>query len=203
MPRNKEQNTEIREETRRSLLTAATKIFMKRGFAGTRMADIAREAGLSHGLTYHYFPNKDAVFIATIETSMESALHMIQAAMTNSQQRPVERLRSVCALMLEGARENPGYPLVMLQAVSSAATPPEARAVLRRLSRRTATTLAKLIKDAQRARQIGEEDPVVLARVVLAMISGLAASTPFGPSAMSFPSVDILMRLFGGKADSS
>ncbi len=72
---------------------------------------------------------------------------------------------------------------------------------LRRLSRRTATILAKLIADAQRAGQIGGGGPAGLSPPVLATISGLAASNPLGPSAAHFPSVDILMRLFGGADD--
>jgi AcrR family transcriptional regulator len=200
MPRSPKQNTKIREETRQALLTAATKVFMRMGFAATRMADIAREAGLSHGLTYHYFANKDAVFTAAIETSMAFASQMIQAAATNSEQQPIERLRTVCAFMLDGARNNPAYPLIMLQAASSGATPAQARTVLRRASRRTATILAKLIADAQRTGQIGGGDPAVLARTVLATVSGLVATPPLGPSTAPFPSVDILMRLFGAAA---
>jgi len=35
------------------------KVFSTKGYASTRMADIAREADMSYGLVYHYFENKE------------------------------------------------------------------------------------------------------------------------------------------------
>ena len=52
-----------------ALLDAATKVFARMGFAGARMADIAREAGVAHGLLYHYFPDKESVFVAVVSVT--------------------------------------------------------------------------------------------------------------------------------------
>lgn len=43
---------------------AAEKVFADKGFAGATMADIAREAGLSAGAIYRYFPSKEALIEA-------------------------------------------------------------------------------------------------------------------------------------------
>lgn len=37
------------------------RVFARRGFHGTRVADVADEAGVAHGLLYHYFRSKDEV----------------------------------------------------------------------------------------------------------------------------------------------
>jgi TetR/AcrR family fatty acid metabolism transcriptional regulator len=49
------------------IVAAALKVFSRKGFADTRMADIAREAEMSYGLIYHYFENKEKLFDAIVE----------------------------------------------------------------------------------------------------------------------------------------
>lgn len=48
-------------ENRGALLQAASRLFRKRGIDGVGVADIAREAGLTHGALYAHFPSKDAL----------------------------------------------------------------------------------------------------------------------------------------------
>ncbi len=55
------------EETRRRALVAALTLFRRKGFHATTMRDIARQAGLSLGAAYHYFPSKDALVMAYYE----------------------------------------------------------------------------------------------------------------------------------------
>lgn len=79
MARNSAQNALMRDETRRLLLDAAARVFVARGFAAARMADIASEAGVGHGLAYHYFQNKEAVFIAVVELTTSAAAELVDA----------------------------------------------------------------------------------------------------------------------------
>ena len=54
------QRTAAVEEKRRQILDAAVRVFAHRGFHTSRVGDIAEEAGVAHGLLYHYFDSKDA-----------------------------------------------------------------------------------------------------------------------------------------------
>ncbi len=54
------------EDRARELVEAATRLFVERGFAATKLDDVARAAGVSKGLTYNYFRGKDALFKAVI-----------------------------------------------------------------------------------------------------------------------------------------
>lgn len=56
------------------IIDAALKIFWERGYANARMADIARRAGVSYGLVYHYFRSKEVLFEMIVE-SWWSALY--------------------------------------------------------------------------------------------------------------------------------
>ncbi|MEQ1499113.1 MAG: TetR/AcrR family transcriptional regulator [Novosphingobium sp.] len=61
--------------TRRAdILLAARDVFNARGFAGTRMDDIARSAGLSKAALYLQFASKQALFEAMVEELIEAML---------------------------------------------------------------------------------------------------------------------------------
>ncbi len=53
--------------TREKLLAAAEIVFAHRGYDHTRVADIAAEAGTSHGLFYRHFSDKDAILSAVLD----------------------------------------------------------------------------------------------------------------------------------------
>jgi TetR/AcrR family fatty acid metabolism transcriptional regulator len=84
------------EEKRRLILDAAVRVFAHKGFHTSRVGDIAEEAGVAHGLLYHYFSSKDEVLdtifrdewsdlleeIDEIERSSDSALEQLQRVTT-------------------------------------------------------------------------------------------------------------------------
>lgn len=51
-----------KDERERAILEAALEVFSRRGYTETRMAEIAQAAGISYGLLYHYFSDKEALF---------------------------------------------------------------------------------------------------------------------------------------------
>ncbi len=53
--------------TRKKLLTAARLEFAKHGLAGARVDEIAMRAGVNKQLVYHYFGDKDALYLAVLE----------------------------------------------------------------------------------------------------------------------------------------
>ncbi len=55
------------DERRRRLLELGADLFTRHSYAELSMSAIAREAGISKALLYHYFPSKQAFFVATLE----------------------------------------------------------------------------------------------------------------------------------------
>jgi TetR/AcrR family transcriptional regulator len=53
--------------TRKKLLTAARREFAANGLAGARVDEIAARAGVNKQLVYHYFGDKDALYLAVLE----------------------------------------------------------------------------------------------------------------------------------------
>lgn len=63
------------EHTRRVILDAAIERFGRDGFRSTSVAEIARDADVGGTVTYAYFPNKEALFLAALD---EDAAGVIQ-----------------------------------------------------------------------------------------------------------------------------
>lgn len=59
MPRTEEQYKDIREQKRALIKATAMEMFAEKGFAGTSISSIAKKAGISKGLMYNYFTNKE------------------------------------------------------------------------------------------------------------------------------------------------
>jgi AcrR family transcriptional regulator len=58
-PKTKDQFEQIREESREKILNAALKLFGTKGYDHSTIADVMKLAGVSKGLLYHYFANKE------------------------------------------------------------------------------------------------------------------------------------------------
>jgi AcrR family transcriptional regulator len=55
------------DERRRQLLEEGARLFAEHAYADLSMARIARAAGISKALLYHYFPSKEDFFVATLQ----------------------------------------------------------------------------------------------------------------------------------------
>lgn len=55
------------EHTREVIVQAATRLFARKGYRATSMADLTAETGLTRGAFYHHFDAKDALFRAVVD----------------------------------------------------------------------------------------------------------------------------------------
>lgn len=67
LPENNRLHETETEGSRAALLAAARAAFAEGGLAGARVNDIALRAGMNKQLVYHYFGNKDGLYIAVLE----------------------------------------------------------------------------------------------------------------------------------------
>ncbi len=71
--------------TREAILRAAIDRFGRDGYRATSVADVARDAGVGGTVTYAYFPNKEALFLAAID---EDAAAVISEGLTKVIEQP-------------------------------------------------------------------------------------------------------------------
>ena len=77
------------------------------------MSDVASEAGVSPGLAYHYFPSKEAIFLALVRQSVRPA-DELRAIVQRIPGTPRDRLKRIVTGMLERRRERPRILPVLL-----------------------------------------------------------------------------------------
>ena len=172
-PRDEAENERIREERREKILQAAAKVFTRWGYASTRIADIAAEAGVSHGLVYHYFQSKDQIFAALVELAMQVALQTTRGA-AEQPGTPWDRIAGMVETMVMGARFGPEYYALVQQAFASEAVPEPIRRAAWEQGRLCQEAIAKAITEGQAAGEVIPGDPMKLAALVYAFVQGLA-----------------------------
>ncbi len=124
---------------------AAMALFVEKGFAATRMDEVARRAGVSKGTVYLYFENKEALLRSVVEEVVEPALARAEAeldAYHGSARELIEALVRQWWSMVGQSRLS-GLPKLM---VSEARNFPElARYFSERVVRRTRALFQRAI----------------------------------------------------------
>lgn len=77
------------------LIAAALELFVEKGFAGTRLEDVAARAGVSKGTLYLYFDSKEALFKAVIKEGMVPILEKGAGLVDSFQGTTVDLLRTL------------------------------------------------------------------------------------------------------------
>ncbi len=123
------------DERRRQLLEFGAELFTRHAFDELSMAAIAREAGVSKALLYHYFPSKADFFEATLRQAAEEL-----AARTEPDPDlpPAEALTASLGAFLEWIEEN---ELAYRKLMQSATTVGEARTLIEEVRAHTAERL--------------------------------------------------------------
>ena len=104
------------EEKRRLIRDAAVRVFARKGFHTCRVGDIAEEAGVAHGLLYHYFASKDELLETVFRETWAELLDAIRAV-EESGEPAREQLRQVAAIMLRSWRRDPDLIRVLVREI--------------------------------------------------------------------------------------
>jgi len=132
------------DERRRRLLAIGAEVFARHAYDELSMAAIAREAGISKALLYHYFPSKEAYFRATLE---EAAGELAERVRPPEGLPPAEQLMHSLDAFLAWIEENETAYRKLMQSVASVA---EARELVDRVRHGTADLiLAGLTEGAE------------------------------------------------------
>lgn len=87
---------ERRKDARpQELLAAALQQFVERGYAATRLEDVARSAGVSKGTLYLYFENKEELFKAVVRENIVSSIGEAEQAVAAFEGPSAELLRAI------------------------------------------------------------------------------------------------------------
>ena len=84
-----------------AILRAAIKVFARSGFFNSKVADVAREAGVADGTVYLYFKNKDDILVSIFNDHMNEALANGRKSLAELDE-PVEKIKKIVLAHLDG-----------------------------------------------------------------------------------------------------
>jgi TetR/AcrR family fatty acid metabolism transcriptional regulator len=98
-------------DKRERILSAAERIFARRGFFAARVTEIAKEAGVADGTIYLYFKSKDDLLISWFEHRMKQVNDVLRAAI--AKQPPTDQLRAFIVTYLQLVHDEPAAAEVL------------------------------------------------------------------------------------------
>ena len=107
-PRSKEQFEEIRQKSIQSIKEAALELFGHNGYHSTSISQIAKAAGISKGLLYNYFENKEALLEAIVMEAVEMGEVMMNELM-NATISAEEKLNQITEASFSIVQQDPHY----------------------------------------------------------------------------------------------
>lgn len=126
----------VRADVRRgALLRSAAEVFGRRNFAGAKVADIARAAGISEALIYKHFRSKKALFLAAFAEASRFLNDRMEEVLAGSEDYPLESLKALYAFFLSYLRENPAFARMMLLSIAETEDPDFRAALVENITR--------------------------------------------------------------------
>ncbi len=98
---------------REEILAAAVRVFARKGFAATRVEDVAAEAGIGKGSVYLSFDSRDALLDAAFEALTAASEHILREAQADTEPA-LDRLGSLVRAALAAASSEPDIARVLL-----------------------------------------------------------------------------------------
>ncbi len=117
--------TKKSDRTRQAVLDAAARLFARRGYAGTNLAEIAQEAGIKAGSLYYHFASKDELVGEVLRFGTAHSHEHARAAVAalGAGASAVARLRAAIEAHLDSLHHLGDYALAGLRIVEQAPQP--------------------------------------------------------------------------------
>lgn len=166
-----ETRKEQKERRRQEIVNAALELFVSKGYAATKVTDIAKRANMSTGLMFHYFESKEALYEELIEMGLEGTRYpgaqqcehaidffvtFTEELFTYMEQQPI--MAKMFVLMAEAQR--------------SEATPEHIREIAMKVN--TIEQFVPIIEWGQKEGTIREGEPLVISNAFWCSIQGIA-----------------------------
>ena len=108
---------DTQREKRRVILRAAITVFARAGYHSSRVADVAKEAGVAYGLVYHYFGSKEDLLETIFRRTWTRMLQAVEAV--ESEGAPArEQLAAVARIVLGAWETDPELVRVLVREVA-------------------------------------------------------------------------------------
>ncbi len=164
------------------ILSAALALFVEKGFAATRLDDVAERAGLSKAAIYLYFEDKTALLQGVIRQTISANIGTVEA-LAKAHRGPVaELIPAILDFMASRIEETPMASIAKLVIAESRAFPEIGRFYLKEVIGRGIPLFEGLIARGVASGEFRRVDPGLTVRSMVApMLLGMVWKTVFEP----------------------
>jgi AcrR family transcriptional regulator len=156
------------------ILDAALAVFTEKGFAGTRLDEVARAAGISKGTLYLYFKSKQEIFEAAIQHTINPRLEQVEKLVGDDEGPAADLLARLIREWWSYVTGSHISALPKLIISESGNFPELAKFFTQHVVRRTRQLFASVIQKGMDRGEFINGDATTLARLALApMIQGV------------------------------
>jgi AcrR family transcriptional regulator len=163
------------------LLAAAAEVIVERGFAATRIADVAERAGTSPAGVLYWFESRDELLAEALTFADETFAERLRARLAHLD-CPSERL----VALIEGSVGGDEW-ILWMELWTRALRDPELATARQRLDDRWRAQIAEVIREGQATGDFAGPDPERAALELSALMDGLAVQVALGDRAVTAP----------------
>lgn len=169
---------EQKERRRQEIINTALDLFIRKGYGSAKTSDISKEAGMSEGLLFHYFPSKEKLLEELIEIGVRGTRMPLEMEFA----RPIEFFELFTAQLFEYMKQEPYTAkmfVLMSQVGRSEGVPRHIKEKVEAIN--TIEHTAKVIEAGQAAGQIRKGNAMSLANAFWCSIQGIAEHYAMSP----------------------
>jgi AcrR family transcriptional regulator len=182
-----------KEQRPADIVAAALAVFAEKGFAGARIEEIARRAGLSKGAVYLYFPTKEDLFRAVVQNAVLPNIAAIEQVVLSADVPFADRLRLLLPRFAALVTAMPIGAVAKMVIGESRNFPELAKVWHDNVVSKGVGLLTRLIADAQARGEVRPGDPRTHAFSIMGpMMIGVLwheTFTPVGGDPIDLPAV--------------
>jgi AcrR family transcriptional regulator len=194
-------STGTADQRREQMLRAALDVIAERGFAETRIADVAERAGSSPALVIYYFKTKDQLLTEAIRFSEDS---WYETGMRRMAQIPTAAGKLEELVAMTTLPEADSYPpsswALWLDLWAQSVHHPDVAGVRQKFDERWRDLICSLVVAGQEAGEFGPVDPVDFAVLMSSLLDGLAVQIALAdPVVDAHRAFELSMRFAAGQ----
>lgn len=166
-----ETRREQKERRRQEIVYAALELFVSKGYAATKVTDIAEKANMSTGLMFHYFESKEKLYEELIRMGLEGTAYPGEQKCEHA----IDFFVKFTEELFEYMKQQPAVAkmfVLMAEAQRSAATPEHIREIAMQVN--TIEQFVPIIRWGQQEGTIREGDPLVISNAFWCSVQGIA-----------------------------
>lgn len=191
MPTRQEQ----KEQRRQEILYTALDLFVKKGYAATKITDIAKEASMSVGLLFHYFESKEKLYEELVKMGLQGTTY----PGAQSCEHAIDFFKQFAEQLFAYMKQQPYIAkmfVLMADAQQSAGIPESIREIAMQVN--TIEQFVSIVEWGQKEGSIRQGNPLTLSNAFWCSIQGIAEQYAVHPE-IGLPEADWIVDIVRAK----